>query len=348
MKMLDEIEAIKQQAINELAALSEARQLEEWKVRFLGKKSPLTQVLRGLASLDIEQRKAVGAAANRIKATLEQCAADKGSQLREAQLRAETQKGAIDISLPGRPCPVGHIHPITQTIQEITDIFGTMGFQVAEGPDVEWDYYNFEALNIPEEHPSRDNMSSYWIDYRNEEGRRNMLLRTHGTAISARVVEKMNPPIRTIEPARVYRYEATDATHLNIYHNVDGLAVDRGITMADLKGTLYEFARRYFGEDRQVRFRVDYFPFVEPGLEIAIDCLSCHGKGCRVCGHSGWLEIGGAGMTHPEVLRRGGIDPEVYSSFAFGIGLERLPMLRYAIDDIRHFYTNDLRFLRQF
>jgi len=346
--MLNEIEAIKQQAIDELTALTDPRQLEEWKIKYLGKKSPLTRILRGLGSLDIEQRKAVGAAANRIKATLEQCYADKNRDFREAQLRSAALKEAIDISLPGRPYPVGHVHPITRSIQEILDIFGSMGFQVAEGPDVEWDYYNFEALNIPEEHPSRDNMSSYWIDCTDEKGRRNMLLRTHGTAVSARVVEKMNPPIRTIEPAKVYRYEATDATHLNIYHNIDGLAVDRGITMADLKGTLYEFAMRYFGEDRQVRFRVDYFPFVEPGLEIAIDCLYCRGKGCRICGQSGWLEIGGAGMTHPDVLRRGGIDPEVYSSFAFGIGLERLPMLRYGIDDIRHFYNNDLRFLQQF
>jgi phenylalanyl-tRNA synthetase alpha chain len=175
-----------------------------------------------------------------------------------------------------------------------------------------------------------------------------MLLRTHGTAVSARVIERMKPPIRTIEPARVYRYEATDATHLNIYHNIDGLAVDKGITMADLKGTLYEFVRRYFGEKRKVRFRVDYFPFVEPGVEIAIDCIVCQGAGCRLCGNSGWIEILGAGMTHPEVLRRGGIDPEVYTSFAFGMGLERLPMLRYGIDDMRLFYNNDLRFLRQF
>jgi phenylalanyl-tRNA synthetase alpha chain len=242
---------------------------------------------------------------------------------------------------------VGRLHPITQTINEICDIFVSLGFQVKEGPEVEWDYYNFEALNVPAEHPSRDNMSSYWIDAPpGEKGKK--LLRTHGTAISARVVETMKPPIRTIEPARVYRYEAVNATHLNIYHNMDGLAVDKGITMADLKGTLYEFARRYFGADRKVRFRVDYFPFVEPGVEMAIDCIGCHGKGCRLCGNSGWLEILGAGMTHPDVLRRGGIDPKVYGSFAFGMGLERLPMLRYGIDDIRHFYNNDLRFLRQF
>ena len=346
--MLDKIDTIKQEATGELAGITDVKDLESWRVRYLGKKSPLTQILRGLSELSIEERKAVGAAANKVKAALEAEATGKAAGLRSAQLKSAAAKEAIDISLPGRPFPPGRVHPITQAIQEICDIFGSMGFQVAEGPDVEWDYYNFEALNIPEEHPSRDNMSSYWIDYLNSAGEQNMLLRTHGTAISARIVEKMEPPIRVIEPARVYRYEATDATHLNIYHNVDALAVDRGITMADLKGMLYEFARRYFGEDRQVRFRCDYFPFVEPGLEIAIDCLSCRGKGCRICGNTGWLEIGGAGMTHPEVLRRGGIDPEVYTSFAFGMGLERLPMLRYGIDDIRHFYNNDLRFLRQF
>ena len=346
--MIEQIETIKQEALGLLDGITDARELEAWRVKYLGKKSPLTQILRGLSGLSIEERKSVGAAANKAKGLLEQTAAARTQALRDAQLKTQAGAEAIDISLPGRPFPLGQVHPITAAIQEVLDIFATMGFQVAEGPDVEWDYYNFEALNIPEEHPSRDNMSSYWIDYLSPEGKRDMLLRTHGTAVTARVAEKMEPPIRTIEPARVYRYEATDATHLNIYHNIDGFAVDRGITMADLKGTLYEFARRFFGEDRRVRFRADYFPFVEPGVDMAIDCFACRGQGCRICGNTGWLEILGAGMTHPEVLRRGGIDPEVYTSFAFGMGLERLPMLRYGIDDIRHFYNNDLRFLRQF
>jgi len=346
--MLEKIEEIKATALKELDGIDNPKDLEAWRVRYLGKKSEMTGILRGLSALSIEERKAVGAAANKAKGLLEASAGEKTQSLREAKLTSEASKEAIDISLPGRPYPVGHRHPITQTIDEICDIFASMGFQTMESHDVEWDYYNFEALNIPAEHPSRDDMSTYWIDYENEKGERPMLLRTHGTANSARIVETMTPPIRVIEPARVYRYEAIDATHLNIYHNIDGLAVDRGITMANLKGTLYEFARRFFGEDRKVRFRVDYFPFVEPGVEMAIDCLACHGKGCRVCGHSGWLEILGAGMTHPDVLRRGGIDPDVYSSFAFGMGLDRLPMLRYGIDDIRHFYNNDLRFLRQF
>ncbi|OGO29880.1 MAG: phenylalanine--tRNA ligase subunit alpha [Chloroflexi bacterium RBG_16_56_11] len=345
--MLEKIETIKLEALLNLEAIDSARDLESWRVQHLGKKSPLTQILRGLAGLSIEERKAAGAAANELKRLLEESSARKGQAIRAKEMAAEAGKESIDISLPGRPYPAGRLHPITQTIEEICDIFVSLGFQVVEGPDVEWDYYNFEALNIPAEHPARDSMSSYWVDTPAGD-RGKQMLRTHGTAISARVVEKMRPPIRTIEPARVYRYEATDATHLNIYHNIDGLAVDRGITMADLKGVLFEFVRRYFGENRKIRFRTDFFPFVEPGGEIAIDCGVCHGSGCRVCKDSGWLEILGCGMTHPEVLRRGGIDPEEYTSFAFGMGLERLPMLRYGIEDIRHFYNNDLRFLRQF
>jgi phenylalanyl-tRNA synthetase alpha chain len=241
---------------------------------------------------------------------------------------------------------VGHLHPITQTLNEICDIFVSMGFQVVEGPEVEWDYYNFEALNIPAEHPARDTMSTSWVD--TKKGERPQLLRTHTTSVTARTLEAMEPPIRAVEPGKVYRYEASDATHVPMFHQIDGIAVDKGITMADLKGTLYEFARRFFGEERKVRFRCDYFPFVEPGVEMAIECAICHGHGCRVCGNSGWVEILGAGMTHPQVLECAGIDPKVYGSFAFGFGIDRLPMLRYGIDDVRSFYINDLRFLRQF
>jgi phenylalanyl-tRNA synthetase alpha chain len=345
--MLNQVEEIKAEALKQLAGINNPKDLEAWRVHYLGKKSPLTQILRGLASLSIEERKAVGAAANQVKNLLETSSTEKSQTLRDAELTSAVQKESIDISLPGRPYALGHQHPITQAIEEICDIFVSLGFQVKEGPDVEWDYYNFEALNIPAEHPSRDNMSSYWIDAPpGDKGKQ--LLRTHGTAITARIVENMKPPIRTIEPARVYRYEAVNATHLNIYHNMDGLAVDRGITMGDLKGVLFEFVRRYFGAKRKARFRTDFFPFVEPGGEVAVECIICHGGGCRFCGNSGWLEILGCGMTHPEVLRRGGIDAEEYTSFAFGMGLERLPMLRYGIDDIRLFYNNDLRFLRQF
>jgi len=344
---MDKIEEIKTEALKQIDGIDNVKDLESWRVRYLGKKSPLTQILRSLATLSIDERKAVGAAANHLKTLLEERAIHKGELLRGAQLKSEAQKESIDISLPGRPCPAGHQHPITQTINEICDIFVSMGFQVLGGPDVEWDYYNFEALNMPAEHPARDNMSSFWIDApAGQKGKQ--LLRTHTTAITARTLESFKPPIRAIEVGRCYRYEAIDATHLNIFHHIDGIAVDKGITMADLKGTLYEFSRRYFGGDRKVRFRVDYYPFVEPGVEMAIECIGCRGKGCRICKNTGWLEILGAGMTHPDVLRRGGIDPAVYGSFAFGMGIERLPMLRYGIDDMRLFYSNDMRFLRQF
>jgi phenylalanyl-tRNA synthetase alpha chain len=346
--MQSQLEELKSRALDELSQVSDQTELESWRVRYLGKKSPLTAMLRGLASLPIEDRKAMGAQANRIKSDLDAGLKEKEQSLRESRLAAGTQKELVDITLPGRPYPVGRLHPITQTLNEICDIFISMGFEVVEGPDVEWDYYNFEALNIPREHPARDTMSSSWIDYRNESGDYAMLLRTHTTSVSARTVEKMRPPIRVIEPGRVYRYEASDATHIPMFHQIDGIAVDRNITMADLKGTLYEFARRFFGEERKVRFRCDFFPFVEPGVEMAVECLGCRGQGCRLCSQSGWLEILGAGMTHPRVLERGSIDPREYQSFAFGIGIERLPMLRYGIDDIRLFYNNDLRFLRQF
>ena len=346
--MIQQLDELKTKALQELDKIQDVKELESWRVRYLGKKSPLTQILRSLATLPLEERKPAGARSNQVKADLESGLQEKEQALREAQLISRTQQEILDITLPGRPLPTGRLHPITQTLNEIYDIFASMGFQIFEGPDVEWDYYNFEALNIPDEHPSRDTLSTCWVEPKAESGEYNMLLRTHTTAVTARVIEKMNPPIRVIEPGKVYRYEATDATHLPMFHQIDGVAVDRGITMADLKGTLYEFARRFFGEERKVRFRCDFFPFVEPGVEMAIECLTCNGKGCRLCGHSGWIEILGAGMTHPEVLRRGDIDPDVYSSFAFGIGIERLPMLRYGIDDIRLFYGNDLRFLRQF
>ena len=345
--MLKQLEELRSNALRELDRINNVTGLESWRVRYLGKKSELTRVLRGLAALSLEERKAVGARANEVKAEFENGLEQKKQAL-EAQLAATTEGEAIDITLPGRPFPTGRLHPITQTLYEICDIFASMGFQVVEGPEVEWNYYNFEALNIPEEHPARDTMSTSWIDYETEDGERPMLLRTHTTSVTARTIETMQPPIRVIEPGRVYRYEASDATHVPMFHQIDGLAVDKDITMADLKGTLYEFARRFFGEERGVRFRCDYFPFVEPGIEMAIECLACNGKGCRLCGDSGWIEILGAGMTHPQVLQRGGIDPKVYSSFAFGIGIDRLPMLRYGIDDIRLLYGSDLRFLRQF
>jgi phenylalanyl-tRNA synthetase alpha chain len=346
--MLQKLEELKTTALQELDSSNNSQELEAWRVRYLGKKSPLTAMLRSLTALPIEERKAVGAGANQVKNLLEDSLRQRTQAIREAQLATDSQQEVFDITLPGRSLPAGRLHPITQTLDEICDIFVAMGFQIAEGPDVEWDYYNFEALNISQEHPARDNMSTSWIDLPSGSVEKPRLLRTHTTSVTARTLESLTPPIRIIQPGRVYRYEATDATHIPMFYQIDGIAVDKGITMADLKGTLYEFARRFFGEERKVRFRTDYFPFVEPGVEMAIECLVCNGQGCRLCGNSGWIEILGAGMTHPRVLERGGIDPGVYGSFAFGIGIERLPMLRYGIDDIRLFYGSDLRFLRQF
>jgi len=346
--MIDQLEELKHKAFQELSGISDMKELEAWRICYLGKKSELIKILRSLATLPLEERKAVGAYANEVKTNLENSLEQRKQSLQEVQLAVSAKEKHIDITLPGRPLPMGRLHPITQTLHEICDIFISMGFQVIEGPDVEWDYYNFEALNIPKEHPARDTMSTSWVDFQANDDDWQMLLRTHTTSVSARVAETMKTPIRVVEPGKVYRYEASDATHVPMFHQIDGLAVDEGITMAELKGTLYEFARRFFGKDRKVRFRCDYFPFVEPGVEMAIECQVCNGSGCRLCGNTGWIEILGAGMTHPKVLERGGIDPERYGSFAFGIGIERLPMLRYGIDDIRLFYGSDLRFLRQF
>ncbi|MCJ7426656.1 MAG: phenylalanine--tRNA ligase subunit alpha [Dehalococcoidales bacterium] len=346
--MINELEELIANALRELEMVTQDKELEAWRVRYLGKKSQLTAILRGLADLPMEERRRVGALANRIRAELENSYQQKTQLLREDQLVSAVGAESLDITLPGRLLPGGRLHPITQTIQEIHEIFVSMGFQVMEAPEVEWDYYNFEALNIPQHHPARDSMATLWVDYKNERGERNMLLRTHNTAGDIRAMETMRPPIRVVTTGKVYRYEASDATHVPMFYQIDGFAVDKSITMAELKGTLYEFARRFFGEERKVRFRCDYFPFDEPGVEMAIECGVCGGKGCRLCGDSGWIEILGAGMTHPKVLERGGLDPRVYSSFAFGMGIDRLPMLRYGIDDIRLFYGSDLRFLRQF
>jgi phenylalanyl-tRNA synthetase alpha chain len=346
--MLKKLEEIQVRAQAELAHIEDNISLENWRVRYLGKKSELTLVLRSISTLSIEEKKAIGSAANDLKMALDESFKQKEQDLQESQILVAAAIETVDITLPGRRLPVGHLHLIHETLEEICGIFNSMGFQTVDGPELELEYFNFEALNIPESHPSRDKMSSFWIDYTDENGKRPMLLRTHNTCVSARVMAANKPPIRAISPGKVYRYEASDATHTPMFHHLDGVAVDKNITMADLKGTLYEFARRYFGANRRVRFRCDFFPFVEPGVEMAVECAVCKGEGCRLCGNSGWLELLGAGMTHPQVLRYAGLDPDEYQSFAFGMGVERLPMLRYGIDDIRLFYGSDLRFLQQF
>ncbi|XUW99956.1 MAG: phenylalanine--tRNA ligase subunit alpha [Dehalogenimonas sp.] len=340
------LENLKQKALAELSSANTEDALESWRVAYLGKKSDLNTILRGLANLPVEERKAVGAGANVVREELETALNAKEDAINEESLKVVS---GIDISLPGRPWLSGKLHPVTRIVNEITDIFSSLGFSVIEGPEVELDRYNFDALNIPKEHPARDTMQTFWVDEADPQGERHILLRTHTSPMQVRFMEKYKePPIRIVVPGRVFRYEATDASHMPMFHQVEGLMVDRNVSLADLKGTLFEFARRFFGPDRRVRFRCDFFPFVEPGVEMAVECAVCKGAGCRLCGDTGWLEILGAGMVHPKVLEGVGIDPQTYTGFAFGIGVERLPMLRYGIDDIRLFYSNDLRFLRQF
>lgn len=337
------LEEIRSQALSELEKVGSLKELDAWRISYLGRKGKLTQILRSLKDLPLERRREIGSAANKLKEELEEKLTERERELQQAELSAYVERSRLDVTLPGRPIELGRLHPTTQALRQICEVFSGMGFEIVEGPEVEWDYYNFEALNIPPEHPARDMWATLWID-----PERGMLLRTHTSPMQIRLMEKRRPPIRAIMPGRVYRYEATDATHESIFYQVEGLAVDKGISLAHLKGTLYEFARRLFGPGRKVRFRCDYFPFVEPGVEMAIECLRCGGKGCRVCGGRGWVEILGAGMVHPKVLERVGYDPEVYTGFAFGMGVERIPMLKYGIDDIRLFYSNDLRFLEQF
>ena len=344
----EQVMALRDAALAALEAIGAGAgpELEEWRVRYLGRRGELTRLLRGIGSLPPEERGPFGQAANRLKVELEERL---DARLAETAAMA-APAGAIDVTLPGRRPAVGRYHPTTLGIREITSAFGAMGFQTVEGPEVELDHYNFTAMNMPADHPARDLWDTLWLDRLDENGDRSMLLRTHTSPMQARVMEQQDPPVRVVVPGRVYRHEATDATHEWHLFQVEGLAVDEGITFGDLKGTLYDFARRVFGADRKVRFRCDYFPFVEPGVEMAIECVACEGgdPSCRVCRGSGWLEILGAGMVHPNVLRDVGYDPEKYTGFAFGIGVERILMLKHGIEDIRNFYANDLRLLTQF
>ena len=348
--LLRNLEDVRAKAMVELAMSTSPDALERWRVAYLGRRGELTTILRGVGALEPDERRTVGAEGNRVKALLEEALAVAEQTARQAELAARAAEGRLDVTLPGRPVSVGRLHPTTQIVREICSAFTSMGFQVVEGPEVEWDHYNFEMLNIPKDHPARDMWDTLWVDHLDEHGERPMLLRTHTSPMQIRIMENTTPPVRVLVPGKCYRYEATDATHESQFYQVEGLAVDEGITFADLKGTLYEFARLLFGSERKVRFRVDYFPFVEPGAEMAIDCFVCKGAGggCRVCKGTGWIEIMGAGMVNPKVLEGVGYDPDKYTGFAFGMGPERIAMLKHGIDDIRLFYSNDVRFLRQF
>ncbi len=343
----DTITNIETSALKDLDATAGIDQLDAWRVAYLGRRGHLTQVLRGLAGLSLDERRAIGARANALKLRLEAACDQRRAHLEEASLSRVIEGERLDVTLPGPPLPRGRLHPITQALREVLDAFVSMGFQVAEGPEIEWDRYNFEALRIPADHPARDMWDTLWIDYERD-GRRPMLLRTHTSPNQVRIMEQTRPPVRVVVPGKCYRFEATDPTHEWMMTQVEGLAVDEGISLADLKGTLAEFARSMFGHERKVAFRCDYFPFVEPGMELRIDCFICRGEGCRTCGRTGWIEILGAGMVHPEIIESVGYDSERYTGFAFGMGIERIAMLRHGVEDIRHFYANDLRFLQQF
>ena len=325
----ESVEQLRKAAVSALNSADSSDQIESWRVDFLGRKGRLTALLRGLGSLEIEERKIVGAAANLLRADL-----DSLYEKREREARSsDVPAGSLDVTLPGRKPALGGLHPSTQMIREITQAFNEMGFQTVEGPEVELEKYNFDMLNIPAGHPARDQWDTIWVD---SEKYDDVLLRTHTSPMQARVMENNDPPIRVVVPGKCYRYESTDSTHEWHFNQVEGLAVDEGITFADLKGTLYEFARRIFGQSRKVRFRCDFFPFVEPGVDMSIDW---NGR---------WIEILGAGMVHPRVLENSGYDASKYTGFAFGMGPERISMLRNEITDIRHFFSNDLRFLTQF
>ncbi len=315
--------------------------LEQLKIKYLGKKGELTAVLRGMGALTPEERPIVGQLANEVRADIEAAINEKMKEAQAKQLEAQLKAEKLDVTMPGKTAPMGHIHPLTRVQRELEDVFIGMGFSIVEGPEVELDYYNFQALNIPENHPARDTQDTFYIT-------ENILLRSQTSPVQVRTMEKQKPPIRIISPGRVYRSDALDATHSPLFHQLEGLVVDKGITMGDLKGTLEIFAKRVFGENTKIRFRPHHFPFTEPSAEVDVSCFVCGGKGCRLCKGEGWIEILGAGMVHPFVLSNCGIDPEVYSGFAFGLGLERITMTKYGIDDIRLFYENDERFLEQF
>ena len=315
--------------------------LEQIRIRFLGKKGELTSVLRGMGALSAEERPVIGQIANEVRAEIEEALAKKTLLLKEKLLEQKLKSEKIDITMPAAAMRAGHLHPLTKVQRTIEDIFIGMGFSIAEGPEVEYDYYNFQALNIPENHPARDTQDTFYITD-------NILLRSQTSPVQVRTMEKQKPPIRVISPGRVYRSDAVDATHSPLFHQIEGLVVDKGITMGDLKGMLETFAKTLFGNETRLRFRPHHFPFTEPSAEVDVSCFVCGGKGCRVCKNEGWIEILGSGMVHPFVLSNCGIDPNEYSGFAFGMGVERIAMKYYGIDDMRLLYENDTRFLEQF
>ncbi len=341
--MLNRLNELETTALAELAAVPDLTALDAWRIAYLGKKSELNTILKEVGRLPKEERPAVGKRGNEVKLALEAAYAERAEALKREALIRSLAEDRIDVTLPGRPVQLGHLHLSTQMLRDIYAAFAEMGFQVYRARDVELDLYNFELLNIPPGHPARDMWDTFYTT------RPGVLLRTHTSPGQIHAMREYYPdPIRVILPGMCYRYEQVTARSEHMFYQVEGLAVGRRITLTDLKGTMFNACRQLFGADRQVRFRASYFPFTEPSVEVDMDCIICQGEGCRVCKYTGWLEIAGAGMVHPVVLRNGGYDPAVYSGFAFGMGVERPAMLKYSVDDIRYFYGNDLRFLQQF
>lgn len=337
--MRDRIARLRDEAVEAVQAATRPEDVEQIRVRYLGRKGLVTELLRGMGSVPAEERPHVGKLVNELRGELEGVIGRRREQLAAAALEARLQEETIDVTLPGRGPVAGRRHPLTQVLDDIKAVFIGLGFTVVEGPEVETDYYNFEALNIPPDHPARDMQDTFFITD-------DILLRTQTSPVQIRTMLAQEPPVRIIAPGKVFRVDA-DVTHSPMFHQVEGLYVDEGVTFAELKGTLATLAQELLGK-RPVRFRPSYFPFTEPSAEMDIQCIICHGSGCRVCGNEGWLEILGAGMVHPKVLQNVNYDPERWTGFAFGMGIERIAMLRYGIDDIRLFFENDLRFLRQF
>ncbi|MGE5557769.1 MAG: phenylalanine--tRNA ligase subunit alpha [Bacillota bacterium] len=340
--MQDKLKALEEQALKEISGAASMQNLENIRLKFLGKKGEITQILRGMGALPEAERPAAGNFANRVRDNIGEALDKRAKNLAESELTKRLEEERLDITLPGQPFRRGHFHPLRIVLEEIERIFLGLGFTIAEGPEIESDYYNFEALNIPKNHPAREMHDSLYISP-------DVLLRTHTSPVQVRTMEQLHPrPVRIIAPGRVYRRDALDATHSPVFHQVEGLLVDEQVSFGDLKGVLTIFVQAMFGADRRIRFRPSFFPFTEPSAEVDVSCIRCNGKGCRVCSHTGWLEILGAGSVHPNVLAMSKYDPRKYSGFAFGMGLERIAILKYDIEDIRLFYENDIRFLHQF
>lgn len=339
--MKEQLKTIEERTKAELQRVGDLKLLDEIRVRILGKKGELTGILKQMGKLSAEERPIVGQLANSVRADIEGMISRKQAEIKSALAEKKLAAERLDVTLPGKAPKVGRPHPLNAVLAEVEEVFLGMGFDIVEGPEVESDYYCFEALNMPKHHPARDTQDTFYIN-------ENVLLRTQTSSVQIRTMEKRKPPIRIISPGRVYRSDAVDATHSPIFHQIEGLVIDKGVTMADLKGTLELLMKRLYGEDTQIRLRPHHFPYTEPSAEVDLMCFNCHGKGCSMCKQEGYVELLGAGMVHPKVLEECGIDPEVYSGFAFGIGLERITMGRYSINDMRLLYENDMRFLEQF